>query len=558
MAAAADPALPLLHRGCRGPAVRRLQEQLERVGASPGAIDGSYGPATEAAVLRFQRRRPWLLADGVAGPRTGAELLDTALEQQGRSTLAALARGELAQIPLEAIAAQAGLGRALRACLRAFGLHPGGLALCDPFNADDQAALAEFRRQQGLVATAPLAAADAAALLGGRPRPGSGAGHDPARLRALLEAYQRRLGASDARLGVLDHGAGLSPFVEAIAEAATLLEAHEASAHAAPAPQAEGASIPGLRFSAPPALGRLPQPFDGAGLGFLPPEISEACLCLGRGGLEQAWLGRRAFEPLECLSSTKIVPLLQVLCRAGALAAGEPGQLRVRHRGGEGTSLPLERVCLDVVSYASCVGSSNGLAAMLNQLEPLPEPWIRGVTGQRRAIRFAGRYGEEPTIRVPELTGAGGQVLLPFARSAAAGNRLSVYDLTRLMAQLGWHGRLSPNQRLAGLNPAGRRLAVRALAVDPGRYIDGALAALGLERGADGGSERPVILTKMGYGQSALVYAAFLLWRGQSLAFCLRVAKGTGDAEAVRADTAMALGVTALLSKCLASGHPDR
>jgi hypothetical protein len=542
---ASDPALPLLHRGCRGPAVRRLQEQLERVGANPGAIDADYGANTEAAVLRFQRRRPWLLADGVAGPRTGAELLDTALQQQGRATLAALAQGTLAPIPLEAIAAQPGLGRALAACLRAHGLHPGGLALSDPFNPDDQAALATLRRQQGLAATGPLAADDAAALLGGRPQAGSGVGHDPARLAAVLEAYQRRVRASDARLGVLDHGAGLSPFVESIAAADSLLEAHEAA-------------VAGLPLSAPPALGRLPQPFDGAGLGFLPAEISEACVCLdgsgtGGSGAGPAWLGRRALDPLECLSSTKIVPLLQVLCRSGALVADEPAQLRVRHRGGDGASLGLERICLDVVSYASCVGSSNGLAAMLNQLEPQPEQWIRGITGQPRPIRFAGRYGEEPTIRVPELTTAAGRLLLPFARPAAAGNRLAVYDLTRLLALVGWHGRLSPEQRLAGLSAAGRRLAVRALATDPARYLDVALAALGLERDAAGSSERPVILSKLGYGESALVYAAFLLWRGRSLAFCLRVAKGPGDAEAVRADTAMAQGVTALLRRCLVS-----
>ncbi len=62
-----------LRRGTRGADVRRLQERLKEVGFSPGAIDGDFGPATDAAVMAFQASEG-LLADGVAGPRTLAAL----------------------------------------------------------------------------------------------------------------------------------------------------------------------------------------------------------------------------------------------------------------------------------------------------------------------------------------------------------------------------------------------------------------------------------------------------------------------------------------------------
>ena len=63
----------LLHRGMNGPAVRRLQEVLRRW-YSKLAVDGDFGPATEAAVRDFQRLRPPLDADGVVGPATAQRL----------------------------------------------------------------------------------------------------------------------------------------------------------------------------------------------------------------------------------------------------------------------------------------------------------------------------------------------------------------------------------------------------------------------------------------------------------------------------------------------------
>jgi putative chitinase len=58
-----------LSLGSRGNSVTRLQRRLKKLGFNPGALDGDFGPATEAAVIAFQRSAG-LLAEGIAGPRT--------------------------------------------------------------------------------------------------------------------------------------------------------------------------------------------------------------------------------------------------------------------------------------------------------------------------------------------------------------------------------------------------------------------------------------------------------------------------------------------------------
>ena len=67
----------LLYRGSRGPQVAELQRRLKYAYAAYAgdlAIDGRYGPETEAAVREFQRRTPGLRVDGIAGPATAAAL----------------------------------------------------------------------------------------------------------------------------------------------------------------------------------------------------------------------------------------------------------------------------------------------------------------------------------------------------------------------------------------------------------------------------------------------------------------------------------------------------
>jgi peptidoglycan L-alanyl-D-glutamate endopeptidase CwlK len=54
-----------LKEGSSGPEVTKLQQWLKDKGFDPGAIDGRFGPGTEAAVIAFQRSEG-LVADGIA------------------------------------------------------------------------------------------------------------------------------------------------------------------------------------------------------------------------------------------------------------------------------------------------------------------------------------------------------------------------------------------------------------------------------------------------------------------------------------------------------------
>lgn len=63
----------MLKMGDKGIKVTELQSDLAKVGFSPGAADGIFGPATDKAVRDFQRANG-LMVDGIAGPATQAKL----------------------------------------------------------------------------------------------------------------------------------------------------------------------------------------------------------------------------------------------------------------------------------------------------------------------------------------------------------------------------------------------------------------------------------------------------------------------------------------------------
>jgi peptidoglycan hydrolase-like protein with peptidoglycan-binding domain len=70
-----NPGQPTIAPGATGTAVRRLQRALRRTPDPSLVVDGSFGPATEAAVKEFQQGAG-LVVDGVVGPMTWNALPD--------------------------------------------------------------------------------------------------------------------------------------------------------------------------------------------------------------------------------------------------------------------------------------------------------------------------------------------------------------------------------------------------------------------------------------------------------------------------------------------------
>lgn len=58
-----------LQSGDTGNPVRHLQRKLFQAASDPGAVDGIFGPNTQAAVRNFQQKQG-LAQDGVAGGQT--------------------------------------------------------------------------------------------------------------------------------------------------------------------------------------------------------------------------------------------------------------------------------------------------------------------------------------------------------------------------------------------------------------------------------------------------------------------------------------------------------
>ncbi|MGV1870878.1 glycoside hydrolase family protein [Agrobacterium rosae] len=56
------------------PVVKEAQELLTTAGLNPGAVDGWMGTKTKSAVIAYQKAHPHLIADGIIGPATIAQL----------------------------------------------------------------------------------------------------------------------------------------------------------------------------------------------------------------------------------------------------------------------------------------------------------------------------------------------------------------------------------------------------------------------------------------------------------------------------------------------------
>ncbi|WP_053650345.1 peptidoglycan-binding protein [Streptomyces sp. XY431] len=85
---------PTLSQGSQGEAVRKLQRLLnEHVPDLPSlAVDGDFGPATDARAREYQRRVE-IIVDGIVGPQTWGMLTDGELAQEASAGTPTLQQG---------------------------------------------------------------------------------------------------------------------------------------------------------------------------------------------------------------------------------------------------------------------------------------------------------------------------------------------------------------------------------------------------------------------------------------------------------------------------------
>ncbi|MFE3931735.1 peptidoglycan-binding protein [Streptomyces sp. YIM B13508] len=124
--------------GASGPAVKAVQVQLNMY-RNQLAIDGVFGPATTAAVTKFQQSRG-LAADGIVGPLTWQKLVSgTALAKSGTPAKPAPAPAAPSQLPEKLTHAQA------MALLRPVGITTSSSADCDDRNNSHCTSLDDIR-----------------------------------------------------------------------------------------------------------------------------------------------------------------------------------------------------------------------------------------------------------------------------------------------------------------------------------------------------------------------------------------------------------------------------
>jgi hypothetical protein len=310
-----------------------------------------------------------------------------------------------------------------------------------------------------------------------------------------------------------------------------------------------------VNFSDYPDRGDKPI-IDNTGLSFLASNITHACVCLGsfkdsNNPIKTHWLGKKAFEPEEFLSATKIIGVLNTVCQINENSIGidvddcvlEPSNPRLRFND----------LVKDMVNYHEDFASSNSIGAMFKRFteRQILEEWIIEQTGNN-LVEFRGGYGEPPLISNPKIRNTtNGTVVLAAGDVGDSGNNsVSTYDLVRLISMLGWHLHLSPNARLPFAQWKSLESIVRAMGNDTARYVDVALETLGIVNVIS----EPVIISKVGWGNSSMTYAAFVKFvdrrknPGKLRTFALALRCPTPNSNTSR-DTNLAAAVTEIVQR---------
>ncbi len=249
-----------------------------------------------------------------------------------------------------------------------------------------------------------------------------------------------------------------------------------------------------------PERGVIPT-IDREGLNFLHSDIKEACVCIGKlvnNEMQARWLGKNTLAKRQFWSSTKIIPILNVVCDANTNFPN----INIANCYISNNIYKFTDIILDILTYQGKLVSSNSAAATLKLFRTPTslENWVKNITGNQQ-LSFRSGYGENPFIRQPELIDSlSGQKVLdpPFNSLEIDKNYLSAYDLTRIISMLGWHLHLPENARLPGAQWHSLQNVIIAMGNDRARYLEVAIETLGIENAI----ASPVIISKLGNGYS--------------------------------------------------------
>ena len=274
-----------------------------------------------------------------------------------------------------------------------------------------------------------------------------------------------------------------------------------------------GAAEPVI-FTPFPLLGIRPA-VDSQGLDFLSPDIDAACVCIGSyvDGLDDVqtrWLGRNVFSSRQFGSSTKFIGVLNAVCQInGSFPDCKIDSCRIS--GGENFNKDFADLVIYMMTYAGLDSlDSNAIAAMFKRFATRAglERWLISLTGNQ-ALEFRGYYSSGASVKNPvvkDVQNNNRVVLIADDEVGSGNNFVAAYDLTRLMAMLGWHLHLPPESRLPGAQWHSLRTVVRCMGWDTARYVDMALETLGLMNVV----ANPVIISKLGLVNSSMTYTAFV------------------------------------------------
>lgn len=573
----------VLKVGSQGQFVKQLQQDLQSLGFNPVDTNGTFNQNTKSSVISFQKSRPWLDIDGAVGGNTQAALTTAIESLEGHMRLNDIATNGTS-LALSDLKQEHILVQYLQTKLKALGIYRGGRFIDGLWGPETEEALTRLIKESGLLGSTQFPNALDGVLAqkvlevkqlpsvlqerGDQVKVFSKLKQDSSRwIGRFRPVVQNEHGDNANYLAFLDRGIEWSPYGAEIQNFAQALEAAMDPSLISPSPLS-------AQYSDYPILRKPPVNFDNTSLGFLAADITEACVCLGNyvvgdPQVKVRWMGRDAFENTQCLSATKYLQVLKTICdvnqnpRFKDLNVCEAEIRELGNSSGEN----IGSIITDIVSYRKGVPNSNALALTFKLFSKVSEleEWINETISGRNdgSFHFSSKYGSNSAFLDPEIISRSlGKVMAKKSNNSnyiGDSNRVSTYILTRFISMLGWHKHLSLDSQFPRANWESLKGVILSMGTDTARYFDVAIETLGLENVVNS----PVCISKLGYGESAFVYVAFIQFidehidgqpRLRSLSMALRAKKNAGigvDSDDIRCDAAIAAAVTEILRRVI-------